>query len=327
MPTPTNPLSSALPARAICDGRLPDLRIGHYEVLERLGGGDLGTVFKGRHQQTGQVVAVKVLPEDLRDRRSSVERFQREAKAAATLTHPHIVTTYASGHCESGHFFAMEFIDGTDLDRLVRQSGALSPRLAATWILQAACGLEYAHTRSVIHRDVKPANLLLDSAGWLKVTDFGWERSAADLAQPCELTDVRTDRDFFGTVEYMSPEQAFDAAQADPRADIYSLGCTLFFLLMARPPFQAETPMATLLQHQQAPIPSLRNLRDDTQSKLDDLFRNMVAKPPNDRIGTMSEVVHELQRSNLTLSDFEVTAELQRLQITEQHSSQGVVEA
>lgn len=326
MPTPIDPHSSDFQSREICEDRLLDLRIGHYEVLDRLGGGGLGTVLKGRHQQTGQVVAVKVLPEDLRDRRSSVERFLREAKAAATLAHPHIVTTYASGHCEAGHFFAMEFIDGIDLDRLVRQYGALSPRLAATWILQAAYGLEYAHTQSVIHRDVKPANLLLNSEGWLKVTDFGWEQSAADLAEPRESTDVQPDRDFFGTVEYMPPEQAFDASQVDPRADIYSLGCTLFFLLMARPPYLAETPIATLLQHQQAPIPSLRKSRDDTPPLLDDLFQNMVAKSPNDRLGTMSEVIRELQRSGLTLSDAEVSAELQRLQISEQDPSLGVVE-
>ncbi len=314
-------------ASAVCEGRLHDLRIGNYDVLDRLGGGGLGTVFKARHRDTGRVVAIKVLPEDLRDRPASVERFRREAETAVRLSHPNIVATHEAGFCEAGHFLVMEYFEGAALDRLVKLQGALSPPLAATLILQAARGLEYAHEQNVIHRDIKPANLLLNSEGRLKITDFGWEQSADHFSKPRDPADAQTHGSFFGTVEYMPPEQAFDASQVDHRADIYSLGCTLFFLLMARPPYQAETPMATLHQHQHAPIPSLRQLRSDTPPNVDDLFSRMVAESPNDRIGTMSEVIHELQRSDLILSDAEITTELQRLRTTESHSSQRAVEA
>lgn len=293
------------------EGRLHDLRIGDYDVLDRLGSGGMGAVFKARHRHTGRVVAIKLLSQELRERPSSVQRFRREAEAAARLSHPNIVATHEAGHCEAGHFLVMEFIEGTDLDRLVKLRGPLSLQLAATLILQAACGLEYAHEQNVIHRDIKPANLLLNSEGRLKITDFGWEQPSDQFTELRDPSDARTRGDFFGTVEYMPPEQAFGASQVDQRADIYSLGCSLFFLLMARPPYQAETPMATLLLHQQAPIPSLRQLRGDTPSKLDDLFQLLIAKSPNDRTSTMSEVIRELKQTELALSESEVSVEFQ----------------
>lgn len=299
-------------ARAICDGRLGDLHIGNYDVLDRLGSGGMGTVYKARHRRMKRIVAVKVLSWNLSENQSFVQRFQREVETAARLSHPNIVTAHDADICETGHFLVMEFVEGTDLDRLVRLRGALSPKFAATLVLQAARGLEYAHSQGVIHRDIKPANLLLDRNGMLKITDLGLVRNTdlfdQDHAQESALTKAGG---ILGTVDFMPPEQAFNPSQVDHRADIYSLGCTLFFLLMGRPPFDGETPMETLLLHKQEPIPSLLNLHGDLPYELDDLFKRMVAKLPAERFATMSLVVRELEWSRLALSGDQLTAELQ----------------
>lgn len=304
--------------RMICDGRLSDLQIGNYDVLDRLGSGGMGTVFKARHRRMKRIVAIKVLASSFTDNKPFVQRFQREVETVARLTHPNIVTAHDADVCEAGHYLVMEFIDGTDLDRLVRLRGSLSPRLVATLVLQAARGLEYAHSKGVIHRDIKPANLLIDSTGVLKITDLGLVRST-DLFGDSDSQESSLTKSggILGTVDYMPPEQAFNPSQVDQRADIYSLGCTLFFLLMSRPPYGGETPMETLLLHKQESVPSLLNLHGNLPYELDDLHKKMVAKLPADRFATMSQVIHALDRSGLPLSDAEVMAELKGLQIAE----------
>ena len=305
-------------ARAVCDGRLSDLQIGNYDILDKLGSGGMGTVYKARHRRMKRIVAVKVLAASLGDNKSFVQRFQREVETAARLSHPNIVTAHDADVCEAGNYLVMEFIEGADLDRLVRLRGALSPRLAATLILQAARGLEHAHAQGIIHRDIKPANLLLDSAGALKITDLGLVRST-DLfgdSDSQESTLTKTGG-ILGTVDFMPPEQAFNPSLVDHRADIYSLGCTLFFLVMARPPYGGETPMETLLLHKQEPIPSLLQLHTDMPYELDDLYKRMVAKLPNDRFATMSVLVRAFERSGLTLSDAEVADELKQMRMSD----------
>ena len=309
-------------ARAVCDGRLNDLQIGNYDLLDKLGSGGMGTVYKARHRRMKRIVAVKVLAASLGNNKSFVQRFQREVETAARLSHPNIVTAHDADVCEAGNYLVMEFIEGADLDRLVRLRGALSPRLAATLILQAARGLEHAHAEGVIHRDIKPANLLLDSDGSLKITDLGLVRST-DLfgdsdSQESTLTKMGG---ILGTVDFMPPEQAFNPSLVDHRADVYSLGCTLFFLVMARPPYGGETPMETLLLHKQEPIPSLRQLHTDMPYELDDIYKRMVAKLPSERFATMSEVVRALERSGLILSDAEVADELQQMRMADLISS------
>ncbi len=305
-------------ARAVCDGRLGDLQIGNYDILDKLGSGGMGTVYKARHRRMKRIVAVKVLATCLGDNKSFVQRFQREVETAARLSHPNIVTAHDADVCEAGNYLVMEFIEGADLDRLVRLRGALSPRLAATLILQAARGLEHAHAQGIIHRDIKPANLLLDSAGSLKITDLGLVRSTDLFGESdSEESTLTKAGGILGTVDFMPPEQAFNPSQVDHRADIYSLGCTLFFLVMARPPYGGETPMETLLLHKQEPIPSLLQLHTDMPYELDDIYKRMVAKLPNERFATMSVLVRAFERSGLTLSDAEIADELKQMRMSD----------
>lgn len=305
-------------ARAVCDGRLSDLQIGNYDILDKLGSGGMGTVYKARHRRMKRIVAVKVLATSLGDNKSFVQRFQREVETAARLSHPNIVTAHDADVCEAGNYLVMEFIEGADLDRLVRLRGALSPKLAATLILQAARGLEHAHAQGIIHRDIKPANLLLDSAGSLKITDLGLVRSTDLFGESdSEESTLTKAGGILGTVDFMPPEQAFNPSLVDHRADIYSLGCTLFFLVMARPPYGGETPMETLLLHKQEPIPSLLQLHTDMPYELDDIYKRMVAKLPNDRFATMSVLVRAFERSGLILSDAEVADELKQMRMSD----------
>ena len=309
-------------AMAVYDGRLKDLHIGNYDVLDRLGSGGMGTVFKARHRLMKRTVAIKVLSWSLSENKSFVQRFQREVETAARLAHPNIVTAHDADVCAAGHYLVMEYVEGPDLDCLVRKCGTLSPTLAATLILQAARGLDYSHTQGVIHRDVKPANLLIDGSGTLKITDLGLARSTAVFGEGSfQETSLTTHGGILGTVDFMSPEQAFNPSQVDHRADIYSLGCTLFYLLMGRPPYSGETPMETLLLHKQDPIPSLLNLHSNMPYELDDLYKRMLAKRPADRFESMSLVVRALERSGLGLSEADLQMEVKRLRTPDLDSS------
>jgi serine/threonine protein kinase len=303
-------------AMAVFDGRVNSLHLGNYDVLDRLGSGGMGTVFKARHRRMKRIVAIKVLSWGLSENKSFVQRFQREVETVARLSHPNIVTAHDADVCEAGQYLVMEFVEGTDLDRLVQRRGVLSPRLAATMILQAARGLDYAHAQGVIHRDIKPANLLIDSSGMLKITDLGLVRSTEALNEAAtQETSLTTHGGILGTVDFMPPEQAFNPSQVDHRADIYSLGCTLFYLLMGRAPYGGETPMETLLLHKQDPIPSLLHQHPEMPFELDDIYKRMVAKLPADRYASMSLVVRALERSGLALSETEAQAELQRMRM------------
>jgi serine/threonine protein kinase/AmiR/NasT family two-component response regulator len=309
-------------AQAVYDGRLKDLYIDHYDVLDRLGSGGMGTVFLARHRRMQRVVAIKVLSRSFSENASLVQRFQREVETAARLSHPNIVIAHDAGECDAGCYLVMEFVDGPDLDRLVRTCGTLSPALAATLILQAARGLEYAHSQGVIHRDIKPANLLIDGCGTLKITDLGQSRSAEVFNEESfQETSLTTLDGIMGTVDFMSPEQAFHPSQVDHRTDIYSLGCTLFFLLCGRPPYSGQTPMETLLLHQQGVIPSLQIPEGDMPHELADLFQRMLAKQPDERLASMSLIVEALERSGLTLSAIDLHAEVQRLRSADRNCS------
>ena len=269
-----------------------------------------------------RTVAIKVLSWSLSENKSFVQRFQREVETAARLAHPNIVTAHDADVCEAGQYLVMEYVEGTDLDRLVRTRGTLSPRLAATMILQAARGLDYAHSQGVIHRDVKPANLLIDGSGTLKITDLGLARSTEVFGgDSFQETSLTTHGGILGTVDFMSPEQAFNPSQVDHRADIYSLGCTLFYLLMGRPPYSGETPMETLLLHKQDPIPSLLNLHGNMPYELDDLYKRMLGKRPADRFDSMSLVVRALERSGLALTETDLQTEVNRLRTPDLESS------
>jgi serine/threonine protein kinase/DNA-binding response OmpR family regulator len=281
---------------AVCNRSFAALRIGNYDVLNRLGAGGMGTVLKARHRRMKRIVALKVLAQDLARDESFVKRFQREVEMIARFQHANIVMAYDADEAEAGPFLVMEFVDGRDLASTVESDGPLSFAAALSCILQAARGLEYAHKQGIIHRDIKPANLLRDAGGVVKVTDLGLARLSGRAnggsGAPGAITQAGG---ILGTVDYMSPEQAIDSTAIDLRADIYSLGATLYFLLVGQPPYLGQTMMATLWKHREAPIPSLMEARKDVPAALDALFRRMMAKSPADRFQTMTEVVQALE--------------------------------
>jgi len=277
-------------------GKLDLLRIGGYEVLEMLGKGGMGTVYKARHRRMKRVVAVKVLAAEVAQQGAFVQRFQREVETIAQLSHPNIVMAYDAGESSVGHFLVMEFINGQDLAQQVHQSGPLEVSDAVDCVLQAARGLESAHSRGLIHRDVKPANLLKDVSGVAKVADLGLAR-INPLEGGDNSSSLTQAGGIVGTLDYMAPEQAIDSTQVDHRADIYSLGCTMFYLLTGRAPYAANSMMALLLKHREAPIPSINEARPGVPDVLETIFRKMVAKKTEERYATMSEVIHALEES------------------------------
>jgi serine/threonine protein kinase len=278
---------------ALTTGRLSDLKLGNYDLLAKLGAGGMGTVFKARHRRLKRVAAIKVLAAHLCTDAAFVQRFQREVETVARLGHPNVVMAYDADEAEMGHFLVMEFVDGRDLASEVEKAGKLSVPRAADYIIQAARGLAYAHTQGIVHRDVKPHNLLLDRSGLVKVTDLGLARlNSAATAGAGGLTQAGG---ILGTVDYMAPEQAVDSAAIDARADIYGLGCTLYFLLAGTPPYTGPTLVSVLLKHRDAAVPLLRRVRPDVPAGLEAVCARMMAKAVGDRYQTMSEVIAALE--------------------------------
>ena len=281
--------------REIIAGRGSSLRVGNYDILDRLGAGGMGTVFKARHRRMKRIVALKVLAASLSQNPVFVKRFQREVETIACLGHPNVVMAYDADEANVGHFLVMEFVNGLDLAACVERSGPMSVAKAVDCILQSARGLAYAHSQGIVHRDVKPQNLLLAENGVVKVTDLGLARLNHGAEGPASGTDVTMAGGVIGTADYMPPEQAVDSTTIDHRADIYSLGCTLYFLLAGKPPFSASTIIAILLRHRDAEIPSLSAI-GRTPLRLENLFQRMMAKQPDGRVQQMSEVVVELEQ-------------------------------
>ncbi len=284
-------------AKAICEGKAKSLVFGEYVVLERLGQGGMGVVFKARHKRMDRLVAIKILPSSATGSSEALERFYREVKAAARLHHPNIVTAYDAGECEGVHYLVMEYVDGKDLAAVARQYGTVPIDRAVDWIIQAARGLEYAHRQGIIHRDVKLANLLLDREGTVKVLDMGLARM---IGSADSMDQITSDHEVMGTYGYMAPEQAEDARRVDHRADVYSLGCSLYRLVTGKAIYQRETPVGMALAHRDAPIPSLLSARADVPPPLDAIFQKMVAKSPEDRYSSMTEVIAALEGLGLT---------------------------
>jgi serine/threonine-protein kinase len=282
-------------AAAVRDRHFEKLVIGNYHVLDRLGSGGMGTVYKARHRRMKRVVAIKVLVRSGNLSDEFVQRFQREVEAVARLSHPNIVMAYDADEAEVGPFLVMEFVNGRDLATEVQKRGPLPVGEAVECIRQAARALAYAHGQGIIHRDIKPANLLREVSGVVKVADLGLARINDTRGQAPEdasaLTQAGT---VMGTADYMSPEQAYGLTNVDHRTDIYSLGCTLHFLLTGRPPYQGPSMMAVLLNHREARIPSLCEARGEVPADLDRVFRRMVAKNPEERFASLVEVLGAL---------------------------------
>ena len=282
--------------QAVYEGKARVLVLGNYVILDKIGEGGMGQVFKAQHRRMERVVALKVLPEAAMSSPEAVQRFQREVKAAARLSHPNIVTAYDADEAGGVHFLVMEYVEGKDLASLVEERGTLSVDRAVDYLRQAAKGLKYAHGQGIVHRDVKPSNLLLDKTGTVKVLDLGIARVREEPGSADATADAALTREgaVMGTLDFMSPEQGLNTKNADARSDVYSLGCTLFWLLVGEPIYAGDTLMAKLLAHREQPVPSLRHLRNDVPPSLDTLFRRMVAKKPIDRQQSMTEVIADL---------------------------------
>ena len=275
-------------------GRRSDLVLGSYVLLERLGEGGMGTVFKARNWKLGRVVALKLIRAERLTQTSGARRFQREVQVAAQLDHPNIVHAYDADQVGDRHFLVMEYVEGIDLARLVRKSGPLQVGSAVSYFRQAALALQYAHERGLVHRDIKPANLLLATASEIiKVSDLGLARIIAGEGE--ESSSCLTQEGLLvGTVDYLAPEQARDAHRVDIRADLYSLGCSLYFVLTGSPPFTGATPTEKLLKHQMdEPVP-VEQLRPDVPPRLGQFIRRLMAKRPEHRYATPSEAAAAL---------------------------------
>jgi serine/threonine protein kinase len=281
-------------AHVLQEGKGRSLTLGNYIILDQLGRGGMGTVFKAMHRRMQRVVALKVIASSKLGSLDALKRFQRETQAAAKLIHPNIVTAFDADESEGTHFLVMEYVNGDDLASLVKRHGPLPVDRAVECVRQAALGLQYAHSQGIIHRDIKPANLLLDRSGTVKVLDMGLARMESSAGPEYhELTGTGC---VMGTVDYMAPEQALDTKHADARADIYSLGMSLYYLLTGHPAYGGDTPVARLLAHRDQPIPSLKRAVPEVPESLDAVFRKMAAKGPEDRYQTMAEVVADLER-------------------------------
>ena len=283
-------------AEFIRRGEAASLRYGEYVVEDLLGEGGMGRVFKARHLRMRRVVALKILSLGAKSSAEAVSRFQREVVAAGMLNHPNIVLAYDASESAGVHFLVMEYVDGRDLSRLVHEDGPLPIDTALDYMAQTAHGLAFAHRSGLVHRDIKPGNLLVTPAGTVKILDMGLARISAvgDRGRDLDVGELTKDGRVFGTLDYLAPEQALDTRKASAPADLYSLGCTLFRILIDRPIYPGETTVEKILAHREQPIPSLRKLRADVPEALDALFQRLVAKREQDR-PTAAETARSLE--------------------------------
>ena len=259
-------------------GRLPRT-VGQYLLLDFVGSGAMGTVYRAVHRRMKREVAVKVLRGGAGDRARLGRLFDQEIRAAARLIHPNVVTAYDAGEEGGVPYLVSQFVDGDNLANVVGQAGPLPAAVALDFTLQAAKGLAYLHQQGLVHRDVKPANLLLDGEGVVRVSDVG-------LAMPGGQ-DQSTVAQVVGTPAYMAPEQAAEPAGTDCRADVYGLGCTLYFLLTGRTVFSAQEAAGQLAAHRRDAVPALGG----QLARLNPLLAGMLAKRPEDRFGSMESVI------------------------------------
>jgi serine/threonine protein kinase len=266
---------------------------GKYKLLDHLGAGGMANVYLCEHKLMRRLVAIKVLPHEQAKDPAALERFHREARAAAALDHPNIVRAHDIDHDGRHHFLVMEYVEGSCLQDIIKQTGPMDVTRAAHYVRQAALGLHQAHLAGLVHRDIKPGNLLLDRQGVVKVLDMGLARFFRDHADT--LTQQQDEKAILGTADYLAPEQAIDSHSVDVRADVYSLGATFYYLLAGRAPFsEGKTVAQKLLLHQMKEPTPLRELRPEVPEELAAVVAKMMAKSPEDRYQSPAEVYEAL---------------------------------
>lgn len=280
-------------------GKAQELLLGSYVLLERLGEGGMGSVFKARNWKLNTVVAVKMMRKERMANENAVRRFQREIRSAAQLNHPNIVKAVDADAVGGTQLFVMEYVDGKDLYQSVKATGPLPVAQACDYIRQAACGLAHAHENGMVHRDIKPHNLLLtkasetQSGGVIKILDFGLTRMDDDDDESFTLTQEGA---VVGTLDYVSPEQAMNSHTVDIRGDLYSLGCTFYFLLTGQVPFTGGSAMEKLSNHAFREPPLVEQQRKDVPAGVAAVVRKLMAKRPEDRFQKPEEVVAVLSK-------------------------------
>jgi predicted Zn finger-like uncharacterized protein len=265
--------------------------LGGYQILRKLGQGGMGAVYEARQLALDRSVALKVLPEALAANKTFILRFTREALSVAKLNHNNIVQIYDVGKSDGTYFFAMEFVRGTTLQKMVEKEGKLDIDTAVGYIVQAARGLEYAHRKKIVHRDVKPDNIMINEEGVAKVADLGLAKDVTDDDASMTMSGVG-----MGTPHYMAPEQATDAKTADARADIYSLGCTLYHLVTGRVPYGGSSAYEIITKHVNEPVVLPKLVNPDCPAELSDIIVKMMGKKKHERYSTMTEVIGALEQ-------------------------------
>jgi serine/threonine protein kinase len=278
-------------AEQINQGKWRRFTIGKYKVLERLGSGGMGSVFLCEHKLMRRRVAVKVLPTAKAEDDAALERFYREARAVAALDHPNIVHAYDIDQEDKLHFLVMEYVDGASLQEIVKKTGPLDVIRACHYIHQATLGLQEAHQKGLVHRDIKPGNILVDRTGVVKLLDMGLARFFNDED---DILTKKYDESVLGTADYLAPEQAIDSHTVDIRADIYGLGATFYYLLAGRPPFGEGTVAQKLLWHQTRNPRPITEYRTDVPPALVAVLGKMMAKDPQNRYASPAELLDAL---------------------------------
>ena len=273
-------------------GKHRGFRLGKYKLLGQIGKGGMSSVYLAEHELMKRRVAVKVLPKNRVGDSSYLERFRLEARAVAKLDDPNIVRAYDIDNEGDVHYIVMEYVDGQDLHQLVVGQGPLDYDMAADYIAQVANGLQHAHQMGLVHRDIKPANCLVDRHNTVKLLDLGLAKLTED--DQASLT-MANEENVLGTADYLAPEQALNSHEADSRSDIYSLGCTLYFLLTGYPPFPEGSISERLLKHQTARPETIFKARPDAPPSLVEICEIMMSKKPADRFQSAGEVAAQLK--------------------------------
>ena len=273
--------------------------LNQYIVEKWLGGGGAGQVYLAKHRWLDVPVAIKILNPMMGNDPEAIDRFNRESQMAAKLNHPNIVRATDGGPIEDSFYLVTEFLDGIDLANLVNQHGPLPPEFASWVVCETAKALEHAHAENLIHRDIKPSNIMLLRDGSIKLLDLGLARYADSQSQ------MTATGQFMGTIDYVAPEQAADTRNVDHRADIYSLGCTLYFLLTGKAPFEGEgfdTIVSKILAHAKESPQPIETYRNDVAPTVRKTLCQMMAKQPDDRVETATEVITALSPHAVPLS-------------------------
>lgn len=288
--------------KKLLHGKGSELVIGPYIITDRLGDGGMGKVYRAYHvDRPRQTIALKVVRSTLVANPVVRGRYAREVQTSGTLSHPNIVRLFDAGEADGKFYLAMEFVDGIDLARMIREFGRLEVAEACEYIRQAALGLHHAHEKGFVHRDVKPSNIVVAGERHLpqatepaivKLLDLGLARAMDpdDMVLP----DLTRDHTVVGTPDYMAPEQAKNSRGADPRCDLYSLGCTLYFLLAGRVPFPHTTAIQKILAHQSETPAPIQSLRPEVPTAVAEILANLMAKRPEQRVQTAAEVATRL---------------------------------